>query len=269
MSQAPKSLYHWAKTTKDGQPGISVLAHSQNVGWTAQLYAQTKSRTLALLGLSPRDVAVLAALHDIGKISEGFLSKCGAWVEENGLVARARRVRDGGYVSDHALVSQYTITNLLRDQKLSMWWALAVGAHHGRLKKMEERGLPSKLGMQTDEPCSEPIFQPGVSMKEYLITRAAVHVIGRSPSMVRLMVRLGSIKLAAQSDIDACSAVAGNASTKPQPNKAREATYRRIIVLQSGSPKCSPSRQWARARRIRNAHRIAFERLYHGSTMSW
>ena len=37
-------------------------------------------------------------------------------------------------------------------------------------------------------------------MKEYLTTRAAAHVIGRSPSMVRLMVRLGTITIAARTE---------------------------------------------------------------------
>jgi CRISPR-associated endonuclease/helicase Cas3 len=117
----------------------------------AQLYAQTKARTLTLLGLSADSIATLAALHDIGKISEGFLCKSLAWVEENGLVARARRVQDGSYITDHALISQYTTTSLLKDKGLSIWWALAVGAHHGRIKKMEECGLPSSLGMQVDD----------------------------------------------------------------------------------------------------------------------
>lgn len=151
MPPNPNSLYRWAKTTADGRPGISVAAHGQNVGWMAQLYAQTKPRVLDLLGLPAGAVAVLAALHDLGKISEGFLSKCVAWVEGNGLLTQARRWRDGKYVSDHALISQYTVTNLLRDQNLSVWWALAVGAHHGRIKRMEESGLPRRLGMRADD----------------------------------------------------------------------------------------------------------------------
>lgn len=37
-------------------------------------------------------------------------------------------------------------------------------------------------------------------MKEYLTTRATAHLIDRSPSMVRLMVRLGTIKVAAKTE---------------------------------------------------------------------
>ncbi len=64
----------WAKTTKDGRPGISVRDHCLNVCCVAEAL-------LALLPphlhkLVPPGAATLAALHDIGKVSPGFQQKC-------------------------------------------------------------------------------------------------------------------------------------------------------------------------------------------------
>lgn len=75
----------WAKTTSDGNPGISVYDHMVNVGCVARCLAETSTVILELFHLRSSVVGALAALHDVGKISPGFQRKCEAWLEENGL----------------------------------------------------------------------------------------------------------------------------------------------------------------------------------------
>src|SRR6266702_7915074 len=72
----------WAKTTKDGQPGISVRDHCLNVGCVAEaLIAALLPPVRALL---PPGAATLTALHDVGKITIGFLAKCPPWLARDG-----------------------------------------------------------------------------------------------------------------------------------------------------------------------------------------
>ncbi len=80
-----RKLRFWAKTTPEGQPAISVFHHMLNVGQVALQITKAIETTLQHFKLDPETVAVLAALHDIGKISQGFQSKCPAWLEQNGL----------------------------------------------------------------------------------------------------------------------------------------------------------------------------------------
>jgi CRISPR-associated endonuclease/helicase Cas3 len=77
------SAIFWAKTTKDGLPGISVRDHCLNVGCVAE--ALIKALPTAVRGLLPPGTATLAALHDIGKLSVGFQAKCDRWLVAQGL----------------------------------------------------------------------------------------------------------------------------------------------------------------------------------------
>lgn len=122
-------LDFWAKTTKDGQAGISVRDHGLNVGCVAE--ALRELLPASLRRILPRETRVLVAGHDIGKITVGFLRKCPAWLAASGLSERANA---GGWQfseSNHAAVSQHFFYHTLAKGKTRRW-AIAVGGHHGR-----------------------------------------------------------------------------------------------------------------------------------------
>src|ERR1035437_6906244 len=64
----------WAKTIPGERPGISVHDHCLNVGCVAEaIMASLPANVRSLL---PAGSATLAALHDVGKITIGFQTKC-------------------------------------------------------------------------------------------------------------------------------------------------------------------------------------------------
>jgi len=124
----------WAKTIRPpngpDQPGISVFGHCLNVGVVAEAVLGGLSPRVA--SLLPPSTALLAALHDIGKITLGFQAKCPAWLAAQPFDSETRK--DITYsCSDHALVGQYHLQELLRKTR-AHGWAVAIGAHHGRTK---------------------------------------------------------------------------------------------------------------------------------------
>lgn len=126
----PVSVTHedcWAKTTPNGQEGISVAQHCRTAGIVAGLLAAQRPTWLAG-PLSIRPGVVLAAIHDVGKVSPGFQRKCAAWLQRHRLTAAACLGEE-----DHAKVSQRTLQDILSADSLRFWAAI-VGAHHGRLK---------------------------------------------------------------------------------------------------------------------------------------
>jgi CRISPR-associated endonuclease/helicase Cas3 len=131
-SLTEESAYFWAKTTPDGQPGISVRDHCLNAGCVGE--ALRDALPPALKKLLPPGAVTLVALHDVGKISPGFLVKCPVWLAQLNLGAVAAKENWANDQSNHALVSQWTLQQLFRSSKLHGWSAV-VGAHHGRLSE--------------------------------------------------------------------------------------------------------------------------------------
>jgi CRISPR-associated endonuclease/helicase Cas3 len=124
-------LEFWAKTTEDGRAGISVRDHCLNVGCVAEALIEVLPTLLK--DLLPSGAATLAALHDVGKISTGFQSKCQAWLEQSGLAEAAMRERwREGSESDHAKVSQYFLQQVMKPSGTHLW-GVAAGVHHGRI----------------------------------------------------------------------------------------------------------------------------------------
>ncbi len=81
----------------------------------------------------PAGSETLAALHDVGKISTGFQSKCPVWLEQAGLAEAARREHWRTHSeSDHAKVSQYFLERAMKPFGTHLW-AVAAGVHHGRI----------------------------------------------------------------------------------------------------------------------------------------
>lgn len=156
MSQLDLSaIKFWAKTTADDSPGISVLLHMMNVGLVAKNLSKHYSHFLKHFNMSPEEVALLAALHDIGKISQGFQSKCAKWLEQTGMKEISTAQGWQNFEKDHAKVSQFTVQNLLLQEGMktrsSIHWAVASGAHHGYLHRPGEHGLKELVGMKDDE----------------------------------------------------------------------------------------------------------------------
>lgn len=125
----------WAKTTADDKPGKSVLSHLNDVCAVSKLLLENDGRLIEKTGCSPAQVAAFAGLHDIGKISPGFQAKCPEWLNINGL-----RLNYGeAYESDHSIVTQFTIQEILKKSGMRIesaeLWAAILGAHHGRLHK--------------------------------------------------------------------------------------------------------------------------------------
>ncbi|MBV5305721.1 MAG: CRISPR-associated helicase Cas3' [Desulfobulbaceae bacterium] len=143
--------YFWAKTTADGNPGISVCDHMMIVGCLARCIAETLPDLIDRFHLQSSVVGVLAALHDLGKISPGFQRKCKAWLRENSLETIARNgCWDTEMETDHGKVSHAAIQAFLVeagiDRKTAKFSSAVLGAHHGRLNPPNDRGYrPAKL----------------------------------------------------------------------------------------------------------------------------
>lgn len=137
--------HFWAKTTSEGDPGISVYDHMMNVGCVARCIADMSTGILERFQLQSSVVGSLAALHDLGKISPGFQQKCEAWLEKNHFLTVARNgVWDTAMERDHGKVSHAAIQAFLVkigiDRKTSKYVSTVLGAHHGRLTPPNDRG---------------------------------------------------------------------------------------------------------------------------------
>lgn len=163
----PSQIECWAKTisriTKLEQPGISVFGHCLNVGAVAEAMLEGLPSTISF---SP-GTALLAALHDIGKITLGFQAKCPAWLAAQPFDPETRK-NIAYSCSDHALVGQYHLQELLRKTR-AHGWAVAIGAHHGKAKG------------RTIQPPREALSE-WATMHRDRVTAKLLEIFGRPPA---------------------------------------------------------------------------------------
>ncbi|HEY9167074.1 MAG TPA: CRISPR-associated helicase Cas3' [Candidatus Kryptonia bacterium] len=151
----PTVAAFWAKTTREGRPGISVLEHMLNVGFVARAMAQKRQEILSLFRVAPSLVGTLAALHDLGKISPGFQRKCEEWLKLKGLLEIAQRGRwDSEMEGDHGKVSHAALQKIFNekgmDERSATYLSTVLGGHHGRLNRPNERGFKPQKAIIED-----------------------------------------------------------------------------------------------------------------------
>ncbi len=101
---------------EDGQPGLTVVEHCNIVGQVAKFFTPNEP-----------PASVLAALHDVGKVSPGFQAgKMGL-----GPAHLADRCE-----TKHAVLSEAAYLRWLEGKEFdAKKWGAALGAHHGTRKK--------------------------------------------------------------------------------------------------------------------------------------
>lgn len=136
----------WAKTTRDGRLGVSVSKHMANVGCVARCLAEVAPELLDRFQIGVAEVAALAALHDLGKISPGFQRKCEAWLDANHLKEIDQRWTwdtamepDHGKVT-HAAVQDFLVSNRTTN-RAAKFLSAVLGGHHGKLNPPNDRGF--------------------------------------------------------------------------------------------------------------------------------
>lgn len=118
----------WAKTDEYSKAGMSVYEHCRIVGLVAQALIQRLPRNVS--AIMPHYSALVAAMHDVGKISPGFQFKISAthlkeiFPEFNGKTFE-------GFERRHSIISQACINRFLKERFQIAAVARIAGAHHG------------------------------------------------------------------------------------------------------------------------------------------
>ncbi len=152
MTKFDPKVSGWAKIDSEGNPGLSVFEHCCNVGWVAfELINQ--SRSVPSAEINPLTAAVIAAIHDVGKWSPGFLHKCSLWlVRENLTLVAEREAWAAQKDVRHEKHSQDSIQLLLQNrgfkQSEAVAWAMIAGAHHGKMNRAGQIPLDSEWHRQ-------------------------------------------------------------------------------------------------------------------------
>lgn len=124
----------WAKTDSQGAPALRIYDHCLAVGAVAQ--SMIDLMPARLRRMLPHGLPTLAALHDVGKITPGFQAKCDVWLKNKGIDAVSKK----WIYSEphHDRVTQF----YLQTRHINLAWAVAVGAHHGRLLSRTSHPMP-------------------------------------------------------------------------------------------------------------------------------
>jgi len=148
--------YFWAKTLPESTPGVSVIDHMKDVGFVAQALMELVPALLEKFKFPPSVISALVAMHDVGKISPGFQMQCATWLEENQLTKICQNwVWDSSMEGNHGKVSHAVIQSYLSkigfNRNTSTYVSAAIGAHHGRLNRPNERGYrPEKATSESN-----------------------------------------------------------------------------------------------------------------------
>jgi CRISPR-associated endonuclease/helicase Cas3 len=134
MPSVPFEACH-AKTTEDNRPGMSVYDHCVIVGAVARRLVELLPPRVA--SRLPSDTIVLAALHDVGKVSPGFQLKYFRRAMEEKLPG-LRRLNLSALETDHARIGGSALWRRLGGGAMPAA-AQIVAAHHGRILRSPER----------------------------------------------------------------------------------------------------------------------------------
>lgn len=125
----------WAKTDSDGNPGMSVLDHCTITGYVArELISYFPQHVVEKLGDNP---ALIAALHDIGKVSPGFQLK----YFRNALAEKGHPLAESNadYHKNHAAISELTLQDVFPHCCNVCPIAQVAGIHHGSREKLRQK----------------------------------------------------------------------------------------------------------------------------------
>lgn len=123
------ALKHCIGKTKDGVPGMTTIEHSIIVATVSTLFI--RKFPIAIRRRIKRIIKILCILHDIGKISPGFIIK----IYGNNLKKvspELYKLRNGGFETMHAAISESFFRAYFKDKEYSEYWAVVVGVHHGK-----------------------------------------------------------------------------------------------------------------------------------------
>lgn len=122
----------WAKTDREtGRPALTVQDHCIAAGAVA--CAVRDELPAASANCLPTGGVTVAAVHDLGKVSPGFLTKAPAWT--------LHQLTSPYCETDHARIGQFALANLLAARAPGTRpgrWVLAVGGHHGSFPSDKE-----------------------------------------------------------------------------------------------------------------------------------
>lgn len=125
---------------KDGvKPGRTVLDHCSIVGHVAARIVASYPKALQT-SLFPKNAALLASLHDIGKVTPAFQNKLADSIKDTTKSSLTNFEERYQYHGGATYIS-------LRDQALNNSLALALGSHHRPLIKDDLDALSSKVDL--------------------------------------------------------------------------------------------------------------------------
>ncbi len=151
----------WAKTDPENKLALTVRDHCINVGAVGEIVFATLPKRAG--NLVPKSLPLLAALHDVGKISVGFQWKSLEWKHfRESPLPKAE--------GNHATISQAFFGEIIKSRNPARW-SIALGGHHGRYASNKPRisGL------------DEPQREWAIGLRREL-TRLLVELFGNLPA---------------------------------------------------------------------------------------